>query len=349
MSELYNFIIGKNCLDFSIQLKIDFQYKKLKLISKLSKRSNLFILTSDPDVITSGSNVYVCLACSTTAYPIYKFYLVTDKFNQLKDNEVVKVKFLKPENLISTNHIPCSELPKVSSYVKPFPLGLQFDEDTTEFPYLSSVSVQQSNSVDDRHRLEMITLPVILPILLRTIESCFSTSMFRYTVHNFQSDLSRLSNEMKESNRIYSLPDVNSMITYPDVIRSWIIIHPRAEFDNIFHGNHDFCNLHFCLIKWAHLLIKDQFQYSRFSLCCVALLFRIMNEKTNFSSYIEIIEGFKDVIQDDYLKELISKFFLDLPDQSVTDLEFYRYLAKNLGLSQFLPDSITTQTNSIEY
>lgn len=348
MSKLYLFLIGRKDLATSLFLKIQFPFKDSQLQKQIADRIPLFVMTSDPDVKTTASNVYVCVISICGPCPLSKFYLATDRFTDLQNNQVVNVKFMRTPNITLFTHIPQSQVPRIRPSLPVKSTGTQTAIVISEIPVLSSRLKLECVINDFGDLFELVISPTIIPLLFRTIQLTFSTVHRSFEVTDFNQVLSRTIRDVQNETSQLNIPEINQNMNFNDIPRAWLLIHPDSQFKDILYGKHKFCHLHFCLIKWTQMILSFSL-HSSFSETCVTLLFRILNERTPTSTNFEILETYKDLITDPVVGNLISDFCTNLSDQSTSDLEFHLNLSSNTAFHKTICDSYTTPVSLAEY
>lgn len=333
MSVEIKFIVGRNDVEYSKLLTLQFQIRGMRLMKLISRRIPLFADIREIGLTTDDSNVYIASPVTRDVLT-ESIMLLTKKFDSLDEETSILVQLVDESDILSHVHLRRNDFPASVPQ-------RQMTDSSTQTSTSSELSSNEDDSTDDLtfsssiniENFSMIIEPVLaplackVPLLMLSRDALFTSAEHVLKVLDNESTLAQY---VDESARLQSGLFFNNFVA---AIFQWRDIHREDERFNLRQRESHACNVSPCFINWIIEMVALGYGNDSLYIISIGYLFRLVNDyffengKLNFSSFNDV---FGILATKPNTKELFNNFIDQAPLSRQNNCDFYRWIRSNL-------------------
>lgn len=255
MSFTKSFVFGRPDWTSSKELTLRFPYSGSRLETKLLKPNSLFVPTAERGLETTERNVFVGLPSSGTHF-VRRLFLMTENFDNIDTSDVINVKFVSTESIVSYSHLDWYFYPPVKHVTMYADKATQTNEESGQTE-VSTSSTKPSPTRDPEldYKVECFTGPILAHPMAQVIKLVFQSHTTRnLTLGNLWITLV-INSLLSQTEKRFNPENVN--LTYTEsmakAIKTVLFSHKLYEIEAFACDTKEEhrCLLGFCFLTWC--------------------------------------------------------------------------------------------------
>jgi len=278
MNQRLTFNIGRNDLESSKTLEIEFPLRGLKLQRLIESNVPLFVPEDEYGLTTNDSNVYSAVPFFGAQFQ-HRIMLLTGRFNDLDERITHKVQIVDESDIMSQIHLRPSDYPRCQ------PTKLTVDKSTqTEFDYPGS-NIFRTNidnpsppTNGNEDLFDLPVHPVISPLIGNFMILLTQPSMNYFSVHDM---LASFRNEPIMIRPLAMMSFDESRICSRHIQNfkhRWLNVHSESDRTAIQNGLDHSCVLGPCFYNWCLFIAASGYEFDSLLLGTMSYVLYILNE-----------------------------------------------------------------------